>query len=122
MIEGMNLIIEAMNNLRDGIPIAYDIDLERAKRALIREFAHSRILTLEELRNVHEPVLVWVQVSDKDIAVWPEEFYGIGKVPDSDEESVEYANGFDYAGDYGRIFIFWAAKPTAEQQAKVVWK
>lgn len=117
----VRLIIKSVNNLNDGMAIEYDIDLERAKRALIQEFAPARILTLEDLRNVREPVLVWLQDSDKDIPVRPEEFYGIGKVPDSDEESVEYVNGFDYARDYGRIFIFWTAKPTEEQQAKVVW-
>lgn len=117
----VHLIIKSVNNLSDGMTIEYDIDLERAKRALIREFAPARILTLEELRNVREPTLVWVQDSDKDFPVRPEEFYGIGKVPDSDEESVEYVNGFDYARDYGRIFIFWTAKPTEEQQAEVVW-
>lgn len=116
-----HLIIKAVNNLSDGIPIAYDIDLERAKRALIKEFSPARMLTVEELRAVHEPMLVWVQDSDKDIAVWPEEFHGIGKVPHSDEESVECSNGFDYVSDYGHTYMFWSAKPTAEQQAEVVW-
>ena len=117
----VHLIIKSVNNMDDGVTIEYDINLERAKRALIKEFSPARILTLEELRNVHEPVLVWVQDSDKDIAVWPEEFHGIGKVPHSDEESVECSNGFDYVRDYGHTYIFWTAKPTEEQQAKVVW-
>lgn len=115
------LIIKAVNNLDDGITIEYDIDLERAKKALIKEFCPARMMTMEELRSIHEPTLVWVQDVDKDIPVRPEEFHGIGKVPNSNEESVEYADGFDYAGDYERIFIFWTAKPTEEQQAKVVW-
>lgn len=118
----VHLIIEAVNSMNDGKRIEYDIDFERAKRALIKEFAPARILTLEELRNVHEPMLVWVQDSDKDIAVWPEEFHGIGKVPHSDEESVECSNGFDYVRDYGRTYIFWSAKPTEEQQAAMEWK
>lgn len=117
----VHLIIKSANNLRDGVTIEYDIDLERAKRALIREFAPARMLTVEELRAVRDPMLVWVQDSDKDISVWPEEFHGIGKVPHSDEESVECSNGFDYVRDYGHTYIFWSAKPTAEQQAEVVW-
>ena len=122
----VHLIIKAANNLNDGVTIKYDIDLERAKRALIKEFCPARILTMEELRSIHEPTLVWVQDVDKGIPVRPEEFHGIGKAPYSNEESVEYesveyADGFDYAGDYGRIFIFWTGKPTEEQQAKVVW-
>lgn len=116
----VRLIIKAVNDIGGGAT-EYNIDLERAKRALIKEFSLARILTLEELRNVHEPMLVWVQDSDKDIAVWPEEFHRIGKVPHSDEESVECSNGFDYVRDYGHTYIFWSAKPTAEQQAEVVW-
>ena len=115
----VRLIITAVNSI--GMEMEYAVDLERAKRALVKEFSPARMMTLEELRGIREPTLVWVQDSDKDIAVWPEEFRGIGKVPHSDEESVECSNGFDYACYYGRTYIFWTAKPTEEQQAKVVW-
>lgn len=115
----VRLVIKAVNNI--GMEMEYTVDLERAKKALIKEFTPARMMTLEELRGIREPTLVWVQDSDKDIPVRPDEFHGIGKVPYSDEESVEYADGFDYARDYGCIFIFWTSKPTEEQQAKVVW-
>lgn len=116
-----HLVIEAVNSIDDEKVVECNIDLERAKRALVKEFSPARMMTLEELRGIREPTLVWVQDSDKDIAVCPEEFHGIGKVPHSDEESVECSNGFDYVRDYGHTYIFWTAKPTEEQQAKVVW-
>lgn len=116
-----HLVIEAVNSIDDEKVVECDIDLERAKRALVKEFSPARMMTLEELRGIREPTLVWVQDSDKDISVWPEEFHGIGKVPHSDEESVECSNDFGYVRDYGHAYIFWTAKPTEEQQAKVVW-
>ena len=111
----VRLIIKAVNSI--GMEMEYAVDLERAKKALIKEFTPARVLTLEELRAVREPMLVWVQDSDKDVAVWPEEFLGIGQVPYSSEESLQCSNGREYARDYGHDFIFWTAKPTKEQQA-----
>lgn len=116
----VRLIIKAVNSI--GMEMEYAVDLERAKRALVKEFSPVRMMTLEELRGIREPTLVWVQDSDKYVAIRPEEFYGIEKLPQySGAETVEFANGFDYTFDYGRTYIFWTAKPTKEQQAKVVW-
>lgn len=116
-----HLVIEAVNSIDDEKVVKCDIDLERAKNALIKEFAPAQVMTLEELRDIREPMVVWVQDSDQYVAIRPEEFHRIGKTPYSSNETVEYANGFDYACDYGRTYIFWTAKPTEEQQAKVVW-
>lgn len=117
----VHLIIKSVNSLSDEEVIEYDIDLERAKKALIKEFAPTHIMTLEELRGILEPTVVWVQDSDQYVAIRPEEFHGIGKIAYSGEESVEYANGFDYVCDYGRTYIFWTKKPTEEQRAEVKW-
>lgn len=116
-----HLVIEAVNSMGDENVVEYDIDLERAKKALIKEFAPARVMTLEELRDIREPMVVWVQDSDQYVAIRPEEFHGIGKISYSSEEIVEYANGFDYVFDYGRTYMFWTKKPTEEQRAEVKW-
>ncbi len=84
-----------------------------------------RILSLDELRIYPAGTVLWMDRKTESGDVYPMYpvcFDGFGPgIVDKDVESFLFPEGTDPVEDYGKGFVLWTGRATAEQRKEAVW-